>query len=857
MARLHRLASGTLILLAALACGPARAQEALPPGFHDRPVLVVDPGAHTARILRADVDEAGRFAVTASDDKTVRVWSLDDGTLLRTIRLPAGPGNVGKAYAVALDPAGETIAVGGWTSWTEAHPTQSIYLYDRATAALRQRIDGLPNVVLHLAFGPGGRHLAATLGGPNGLRVFDRERGWAEVVRDTDYGDSSYGADFAADGRLATTSDDGWVRLYGPDLRLLHRARPPGGSRPFGIAFSPAGDRLAIGFDDSTAVALLDGRSLAPLPAPATAGIDNGDLSKIAWAAEDRLLAAGRYQDGTGFPVVEWAAAGRGARRLLPAGQDTVMSLRPLPGGAVLVAGGGPFLGRIDAAGHSAWAVPPPLADLRDQQASLAIAADGATVDFGFEQWGRAPARFDLGALALTLAPPADGRTAKPRQQGLPVADWEDSTRPTLAGAPLPLDPFETAFSLALHPDGRRFVLGTHFALRAFAADGASLWRKPVPGTVWAVNVTGDGRLVVAAYGDGTIRWHRMDDGREILAFMPLVNRRDWVAWTPEGVYAASPSGHGVLQWHENQPGWQPAAAYPVRDIPGAYRPEAIKLVLQELETARALGIDDLAKLRRQVMLRTRSGVPPGARLHLLAIGVSRYDAAHLRLNFAQQDARDVVSALSSTQDQLWVTGSRQYLADADATAESIDRGLTTLRDAMTGKDDLAVIHFSGHGAMVEGKLYLLPPDVRPGDAVSIRRSALPVDALKEQLLELARRGRVLVLLDACYSGGASLDGSAKEVPSSVLSTALAAANISVLTSSSASQVSREDPRWQNGAFTEAFLEALGAADENHDGLISATELARYIDRRVRNLTNGAQQPAMELRFDGTLFAVR
>ena len=216
-----------------------------------------------------------------------------------------------------------------------------------------------------------------------------------------------------------------------------------------------------------------------------------------------------------------------------------------------------------------------------------------------------------------------------------------------------------------------------------------------------------------------------------------------------------------------------------------------------------------------------------------------------------------MVFALTSTQEALWAAGSRQYLADADATAESIDRGLETLRGAMTGKDDLAVVHFSGHGAMVDGELYLLPPDVRAGDAVSLRRSALPVAALKAQLTKIAERGRVLVLLDACYSGAASLDGRAKEVPSAVLSTALAAANISVLTSSSASQTSREDPRWQNGAFTEAFLEALGAADTNHDGLISATELAAYLDRRVRALTDGAQSPAMELRFDGTLFAVR
>ena len=216
-----------------------------------------------------------------------------------------------------------------------------------------------------------------------------------------------------------------------------------------------------------------------------------------------------------------------------------------------------------------------------------------------------------------------------------------------------------------------------------------------------------------------------------------------------------------------------------------------------------------------------------------------------------------MVSALSSTQDQLWVTGSRQYLADEDASRPAIRRALDTLRQAMTGRDDLAVVHFSGHGAMVDGELYLLPRDVQPGDAVALKDSALPLAALKAELLRIAQTGRVLVLLDACYSGGASLDGSAREVPSSVLSTALAAANISVLTSSSASQVSREDARWQNGAFTEAFLEALGAADTNNDGLISANELADYVGRRLAALTEGKQTMGQEIRSHGTLFAVR
>src|SRR3990172_991743 len=54
--------------------------------------------------------------------------------------------------------------------------------------------------------------------------------------------------------------------------------------------------------------------------------------------------------------------------------------------------------------------------------------------------------------------------------------------------------------------------------LRRFDKDGKQLWEKDVPGVAWGVNLAREGRLILAAYADGTIRWHRAADGEELLA---------------------------------------------------------------------------------------------------------------------------------------------------------------------------------------------------------------------------------------------------------------------------------------------------------------------------------------------------
>jgi len=507
------------------------------------------------------------------------------------------------------------------------------------------------------------------------------------------------------------------------------------------------------------------------------------------------------------------------------------------------------------------WEHGSPVADLFRQFNKLSVSNDGTQIDFGFERAGEAPARFNLRSLELKLDPPYDGGMALPRQDTdtLKIERWL-MDRPTFGGRPLPLAAYDTCYSLAIHPVGDRFVLGTAFSLTAFDASGTQLWTRPVP-PAYAVNITGDGRLVVAAYADGTIRWHRMTDGVELLAFMPLPDRTNWIAWTPEGFYAATGAAYGILRWHVNR-GWDPADSVAVEEIPGSFRPSVLPLVLQEMETPRALGLAVLAEHNREIRIRTNSRLPPGTKLYLLAIGISAYNedyAKNLRLQYADRDARDPASVIANTQGSLYADIKPQVLLDKTANKDGILRALKTMRAGLTAGsgNDLAVIHFSGHGALVDRKLYLLPYGTDARDDVGIQTSGLAVEELRSELLELAQHGRVLVLLDACHSGATTMNGATVAMDSTALRAALAASNITVLTSSSGSQVSREDPGWQHGAFTKALLDAFNdpAADIHRNGLISTNGLAAYLTTRVGSLTNGAQIPDMEIRYDTTLFA--
>ena len=84
--------------------------------YLSEPRLRIETGAHQGRVLGFDLDASGSLLLTASDDKTARLWSVPTLQSLGVLRPPFSEDPDGKLYAAALSKDGSMGAVGGF-SW--------------------------------------------------------------------------------------------------------------------------------------------------------------------------------------------------------------------------------------------------------------------------------------------------------------------------------------------------------------------------------------------------------------------------------------------------------------------------------------------------------------------------------------------------------------------------------------------------------------------------------------------------------------------------------------------------------------------------------------------------------------------
>lgn len=641
------LAAGAATVLApvlapGLILGPVIAGD-LAPITSRGPFLRVETGRHEADINGIALLDGGRTAVTVSDDKTARLWTADGLDLLDTLRPPIGPQDQGALYAVAT--SGDLIAVGGRIGTPDNYAVALFRHMPRAAAPAAPApasvnpdapmprpgspggaapdtlpgappaapppgapnvaeaarplgtISGLPHEISALRFSPGGRMLAVGMQDRGGVRLFDI-RAQAALPGDTAYGGSVRGIDFDPAGRFAVSADDGRVRLYGADGRRIAVLALPAGARPWGVAFSPDGRLLAVGDRVRSVVWLIDAGTFRLVRALEGGAGRVGGFFTVAYAPDGAyVVGAGAYNDPRThrYYARSWSITGRGAIERDIA-DNIVTGLALVPGG-MLFTTDEPAVGRTDATGTVAIRRDALHIDFRNAGlGSFRLSPDGTRIELPAARADGRHIIFDMPARILTLAEAGPGfNPPLVSVPGLSVANWPGLHEPRLSGRTLRLEDAETVRAAAIGPAEGMVAVGTDYFVRLYTPRGLA-WRQVVDAPAWAINVTADGRRVVAGLGDGTVHWYNAESGAEEASLFIDPRSGRWVLWTPEGFFdhdhadEGTPDGRTLIGYVQNQADMRAAGFIQIGQLyPSFFRPDLVALSFRDTPQTRAL----------------------------------------------------------------------------------------------------------------------------------------------------------------------------------------------------------------------------------------------------------------------------
>lgn len=130
------------------------------------PILTIDTGSHQSRINRNLITTSdGHYLVSASIDKTIRVWNIKTKKEVRKILGQVGNGVNGVVDAIALSPNDKWLAVGGFFGEKGSNDSSnvgSIRIYDFNSGELVKLLISHDNAVTDLYFSNDGAILLSS-----------------------------------------------------------------------------------------------------------------------------------------------------------------------------------------------------------------------------------------------------------------------------------------------------------------------------------------------------------------------------------------------------------------------------------------------------------------------------------------------------------------------------------------------------------------------------------------------------------------------------------------------------------------------------------------------------------------------
>jgi WD40 repeat protein len=656
-----------LFLLAIIFSAPA-----LHGASGDTPFLVLDAGGHMGIVRQVLFTPNGKELITVSEDKAIRIWDVTRGDPIRVLRSPIGPGTAGVIHAEAISPNGKTLAVSyvGLTAPGEAiialigldsgkidrllkghtgliyslafapdgqrlasgSTDQTICIWDVATGTCAKTLRGHSSRVLGVAFSPDGKRLASasfdrtariwSIADGQSLAIL---RGHEKEVRCVAWSQDG--------GTLATGSYDHTVRLWNADGSLRRRIDRPGGW-VLSVTFSPDSRSVLLTQSHSRGCALLD----------VSSGKEQVGFSKH----------SGAVFSGAISPDGSLAASCGGEER-------EIYLWRTTNGGVV-----SRFAGRGRSAFSAAWSQDGTALGWGNKNEGDSLKANKPLhrsfrlrdLEFGLapdEHYDRA--RTTLGPLALEYL---DKTTVGVRRGDAII------TRLKLS------NDYDMVVCFSLLPENRA-VIGSAYGLLLFDTHSGKLVRTfhGHNNEIWAVAPSPDNRYLLSASGDQTLRIWTLDRDEPLLSLFFAGD--DWIAWTPQGNYAASPGGEKLMGWQVNNDTDQLASFYPAEKFrKSLYRPDVIKRLLTAGSVEKALEQADQARGQSSKPTQVNDVLPPRVRITTPDKNGQKLDQAELR-----------VEALASSVGQHSVTALRLLL---DGRPYAGQAGLQKVRQPKLGE---------------------------------------------------------------------------------------------------------------------------------------------------------------------------
>jgi WD40 repeat protein len=228
--------------------------------------------------------------------------------------------------------------------------------------------------------------------------------------------------------------------------------------------------------------------------------------------------------------------------------------------------------------------------------------------------------------------------------------------------------------------------------------------------------------------------------------------------------------------------------------------------------------------------------------LHVLAIGINKYQNEAYNLNYAQPDAKSFVTKLGERGKKLFKSINKIEIYDEDATRENIMMAFKTMT-TYAKPEDVFLFYYAGHGTLDEehnDEYYLVPTNITKlyGDPEQLARKGISATELRQMLTQVKSQKQV-ILMDACHSGGAvkSLSVRAAATDEKAIIQLARSSGVVMIASSGTKQFATEFEQLKHGVFTYALLEALDGMADTGDKKITVNELKFYMEDRVPELT--------------------